>query len=154
MNLELFRRESQSIILQLIHDNLLYLSVALNISYSLLSAAELRDRITKLTSMKSVLDSIELRMLRRVDYQPAHNPPNVSSDGATQLSTCDSPKMLWSLRQSTPLSIHNSMESRTLFIYKYSVVLSFSHSKTQEIRILNRFKKINKIRIYLLSLNL
>ena len=47
MNLELFHKEFQSIILQLIHNNLLYLSVALNISYSLFSAAELRDRITK-----------------------------------------------------------------------------------------------------------
>ena len=84
MNLELFRRESQSIILQLIHNNLLYLSVALNISYSLLSAAELRDGITKQRSMKSVLDSIiGLRMLRRVDYQPAHDPPNISTGGAT-----------------------------------------------------------------------
>ena len=50
MNLELFHKEFQSIILQLIHNNLLYLSVALNISYSLLSAAELRDKITKQTS--------------------------------------------------------------------------------------------------------
>ena len=51
MNLELFHihKEFQSIILQLIHNNLLHLS-ALNISYSLLSAAELRDRITKQTS--------------------------------------------------------------------------------------------------------
>ena len=47
MNLELFHREFQSIILQLIHNNLLHLSVALSISYSLLSAAELRDGITK-----------------------------------------------------------------------------------------------------------
>ena len=47
MNLELFHKEFQSIILKLIHNNLLYLSVALNISYSLFSAAELRDRITK-----------------------------------------------------------------------------------------------------------
>ena len=47
MNLELFHKEFQSIILQLIHNNLLYLSVALNISYSLFSAAELRDRIIK-----------------------------------------------------------------------------------------------------------
>ena len=47
MNLELFYREFQSIILQLIHNNLLHLSVALNISYSLLSAAQLQDGITK-----------------------------------------------------------------------------------------------------------
>ena len=49
MNLELFHKEFQSIILQLIHNDLLHLPVALNISYSysLLSAAELRDGITK-----------------------------------------------------------------------------------------------------------
>ena len=47
MNLELFHKEFHSIILQLIYNNLLRLSVALNISYSLLSAAELRDGITK-----------------------------------------------------------------------------------------------------------
>ena len=39
MNLELFHKEFQSIVLQLIHNNLLHLSVALNISYSVLSAA-------------------------------------------------------------------------------------------------------------------
>ena len=50
MNLELFHKEFQSIILQLIHNILLHLSVALNISYSLLSAAELRDGITKQSS--------------------------------------------------------------------------------------------------------
>ena len=50
MNLELFHKEFQSIILQLIHNNLLHFSVALNISYSLLSTAELRDGITKQTS--------------------------------------------------------------------------------------------------------
>ena len=43
MNLELFHKESQSIILQLIYSNLLDLSAALNISYSLLSASELRE---------------------------------------------------------------------------------------------------------------
>ena len=47
MNLEFFHRKFQSIILQLIHNNLLHLSVALNISFSLLSAAELQDGITK-----------------------------------------------------------------------------------------------------------
>ena len=36
-----------SVLLQLIHNNLLHLSVALNISYSLLSAEELQDGITK-----------------------------------------------------------------------------------------------------------
>ena len=38
MNLEVFHKEFQSVILQLIHNNLLHLSVALNISYSVLSA--------------------------------------------------------------------------------------------------------------------
>ena len=47
MNLELFHKEFHSIILQLVYNNLLRLSVALNISYSLLSTAELRDGITK-----------------------------------------------------------------------------------------------------------
>ena len=47
MNLELFHKKFQSIILQLIHNNLLHLLVALNISYSLLSSVELRDGITK-----------------------------------------------------------------------------------------------------------
>ena len=50
MNLDLFHKEFQSIILQLIHNTLLHLSVALNISYSLLSAAELQDGITKQSS--------------------------------------------------------------------------------------------------------
>ena len=50
-----------------------HMSVALNISNSLLSAAELRGGITKTTEylhMKSVVDSVELRMLRRVDCLP------------------------------------------------------------------------------------
>ena len=47
MDLELFHKEFQSIILQLMHSNLLHLSVALNISYSPLCAAELQDGITK-----------------------------------------------------------------------------------------------------------
>ena len=47
MNLELFHKEFQPIILQLILNNLLPLSVDLKISYSLISAAELRDGITK-----------------------------------------------------------------------------------------------------------
>ena len=33
--------------------------------------------------MKGVLDSMELGMLRRVDYLPAQNPPNIGTDGAT-----------------------------------------------------------------------
>ena len=33
--------------------------------------------------MKGVLDSIELGMLSRVDYLPAQNPLNISTDGAT-----------------------------------------------------------------------
>ena len=48
----------------------LHLSVALNISYSLLSAAELRGGITKTTKylhMNGILYSIELQMLRRAD---------------------------------------------------------------------------------------
>ena len=47
MNLELFHKEFQSIILNSIHDHLLHLAVALNISHSLLSAAELGDGMTK-----------------------------------------------------------------------------------------------------------
>ena len=47
MNLELFYKKFQSIILQLIHNNLLHLPVALNIFYILLSSVELRDGITK-----------------------------------------------------------------------------------------------------------
>ena len=47
MNLELFQTEFQSIMLKLIHNNVLHLLIPLNISYSLLSAAELRDGITK-----------------------------------------------------------------------------------------------------------
>ena len=42
LNLGLFNKEFRSIILQLIQNNLLHLSVALNISYGLLSAAELQ----------------------------------------------------------------------------------------------------------------
>ena len=47
LNLGLFNKEFRSIILQLIQNNLLHLSVALNISYGLLSAAELQHEITK-----------------------------------------------------------------------------------------------------------
>ena len=49
MNLELFHKEFQSIILNSIHDHLLHLSVALNISHSLLSATELGDNNRVLT---------------------------------------------------------------------------------------------------------
>ena len=47
MKLELFHKEFQSIIFQLIHNNLFHLSIALKVSYSLLSEAELQDGITK-----------------------------------------------------------------------------------------------------------
>ena len=56
---------------------LLHLLVALNISYCLLSAAELCDRIIKITEclhMKGDLDSIKLWMLRRGDNVPIHLP--------------------------------------------------------------------------------
>ena len=49
------------------------MSVALNISYSLLSAAELRDGILKTTEylcMMDVFASVKLQMLRRADYLP------------------------------------------------------------------------------------
>ena len=49
------------------------MSVALNISYSLLSAAELWDGILKTTEYLRMMDvfvSVELRMLRRADYLP------------------------------------------------------------------------------------
>ena len=87
MNLELFHREFQSIILQLIYNNLLHLSVALNIStlyivYSPQQSYEMELQ-NKRVRMKGVLHSIELRMLRRVDYLPAQNPPNRSTDGVT-----------------------------------------------------------------------
>ena len=45
--LALFDRESQSFTLQLLYNILYHLSVASNISYSLLFAAELREGITK-----------------------------------------------------------------------------------------------------------
>ena len=47
MNLEFFRKEFQSIILQLIHNNILHFSAALNVSYNLLTIEELRHGITK-----------------------------------------------------------------------------------------------------------
>ena len=47
MNLELSNRKFQSIILQLMYNNLLHLTVVLNILYSLLFAVELRDGILK-----------------------------------------------------------------------------------------------------------
>ena len=47
MNLEFFRKEFQSIILQLIHNSILRFSAALNVSYNLLTIEELRDGITK-----------------------------------------------------------------------------------------------------------
>ena len=53
------------------------MSVALNISYSLLSTAELWDGILKTTEylcMMGVFDSMELRMLRRAGYVSALSP--------------------------------------------------------------------------------
>ena len=47
MNLKLFNKEFQSVIVQVIHNNLLHMSVALNFSYSSLSTTELRDGVTK-----------------------------------------------------------------------------------------------------------
>ena len=49
------------------------LSVALSVSYSMLSASELWDGIFKTTSylrMMDVFDSIEMRMLREASYVP------------------------------------------------------------------------------------
>ena len=70
----------------------LHLSVALNISYSLLFTAELWDGITKQPStynLKSVLDSIELRMLIKADYVPTLMPSKMeSTDSVPWLWTC------------------------------------------------------------------
>ena len=40
-------------------------------------------KTTEYLRMKGVLDSIKLRMLRRVDYLPIQNTPNISTDGVT-----------------------------------------------------------------------
>ena len=67
MNL-FFHREFHFIILKLIHNNLLQ-----NCEMELQN-----NRIVKYEGW-GVLDSIELRMLRRVDYLPAHSPLNIST---------------------------------------------------------------------------
>ena len=65
MNLELRNREFQSIILQLMHNNLIRLSVVLT------SLTRRRNcKTTKYFRMKGALYSIELQMLRRVHYLP------------------------------------------------------------------------------------
>ena len=70
----------------------LHLSVALNISYSLLSTAELQDGITKQPStysMKGVFNSIELWMLRRADYVPTLMPSQMQgTDSVPWFWTC------------------------------------------------------------------
>ena len=86
MNLELFYKKFQSIILQLIHNNLLHLPVALNIllySTLLSRATRWNYKTTEYLRMKGVLDSIELQLLRRVDSLRAQNPPNINTDGVT-----------------------------------------------------------------------
>ena len=89
---ELFHREFQSITLQLIHNNLLHFTL---IQSTLCSrAVRWNYKTTEYVDMKGILDSIEWRMLRRADYMPAQNPPNISTDSVTQLGMCDSPRIL------------------------------------------------------------
>ena len=74
--------------------------------------------------MEGLLDSIEFQTLKRVDYLPTQKPPNISTDSVMYSSfECGLSKMSHSLVESTLLSIPNSMESKTPFNHKYSVVL-------------------------------
>ena len=73
--------------------------------------------------MKGVLDFIELRMLKRVNYIRKRN-----TLGESHIQSYVTPSVFmlggfWARRESTLLSSCNSMESKTPFIRKYSVVL-------------------------------
>ena len=73
--------------------------------------------------MKDVLDSIELRMLRIVDYLRDRN---ILGESHVQNYVMSSVLLLggfWACRESTLFSIHNWMESKTSFTRNYSVVL-------------------------------
>ena len=50
--------------------------------WRLFEARRLLEEV-RLLSEKGILDSIELRMLRRVDYLPTQSPSNISTDGVT-----------------------------------------------------------------------
>lgn len=114
MNLELFYRKFQSIKLKLLYNNLLHLSVILNISNSLPSTAKLLHGIIKKNKhlrIKRVFDSIELRMLRIVGCLPT------KTYRVTVQECCTFSYNLLSF------SIRHSIESKTLFTSKDSVVL-------------------------------
>ena len=68
--------------------------------------------------MTGVLDSIELRMLRRADYLPTRRPAQYEI--LTAFRSC---KRVTLQGFHALLSIRKSMESKTPFIRKYSVVL-------------------------------
>ena len=75
--------------------------------------------------MKGVLDSIKLQMLRRADYLRERNVLRESH--VHSYETQSARENGWELggRYSALLSTRNSMESKTSFINKYSVVLQF-----------------------------
>ena len=83
------------------------MSVALNISYSLLSTAELWDGILKTTEylcMMGVFDSMELRMLRRAGYvsalSPVFHPSLCGLRFMAVMWTCEYMRNLYSLSHS------------------------------------------------------
>ena len=75
--------------------------------------------------MKGALDSIKLQMLRRADYLRERNVLRESHVHSYETQSVR--ENGWELggRYSALLSILNSMESKTSFINKYSVVLQF-----------------------------
>ena len=105
----------------------LHLSVALNIWYSLLSAAELRDGIKKQPSaysMKGVLNSIKLWMLRKARY--------VSTLMPSQMQGTDSIPWFWTCTLQGFYDLSHSLLSLAFTAqwntkhpsyWKYSVVL-------------------------------
>ena len=83
------------------------MSVALNISYSLLSTTELWDGILKTTEylfMMGVFDSMELRMLRRAGYvsalSPVFHPSLCGLRFMAVMWTCECMRNLYSLSHS------------------------------------------------------
>ena len=104
------------------------MSAALNISYSLLSTAELQDGILKTTEylhMMSVFDSIKLRMLRRADYVP---PPVSHPSLCTDCISCGCEHVsLWgacALSHSLLSLAFTTRWNHASIICKYSVVFN------------------------------
>lgn len=82
MNLDLFNKKFQYAVSHLMHDIHFLVSSFKHLIWSTLHNRTARwdYKTTEYLRMVRVLDSIDFRMLKRVEYLSSQNPPNTSDD--------------------------------------------------------------------------